>query len=174
MRVPILAVSGAFVLPFVVAQSSTSVEAAVSTVSPDSTAADANLFNYETLQLLPSDLDPLNDTMTAIFGFDNTTASTSEKRSGSCKTFPGDLFWPAPALWDLFNLLLGGKLIKAVPIAAPCHNGPYYVSKRNQISIFHKSNLLQRMPPSATISSPTLPIPICSMYISDICFIARN
>lgn len=128
MRFSILATAGAFALPLVVAQSSTSVDAAVSTVAPDSTAADADLFPYETLQLLPSDLDPLNDTMTAIFGFDDSTVSTAEKRSGTCKTFPGDPLWPAPVLWDLFKVLIGGKLIKAVPIAAPCHNGPYYVS----------------------------------------------
>jgi hypothetical protein len=130
MRLSILATAAAVALPFVVAQSSTTVEAAVSTVAPDSTGADADYFNYETLQLLPTDLDQLNASIAALFAFDNDTASDVEKRSSGCKTAPGDPLWPAPILWDLFNLLIGGKLIKAVPLASPCYNSYKYVSHR--------------------------------------------
>lgn len=128
MRLSIFA-TAAIVLPFVAAQSTTSVEAAVSTVAADSTAADIDLFAYEQLQLLPSDLEQLNETMAALFAPDNSTAvSATEKRGTTCKTVPGDLLWPIPLVWDLFNVLVGGKLIKAVPIASPCYKGPLYVS----------------------------------------------
>ncbi len=128
MRLSVLATAAAVGLPWVMAQSSTSIEAAVSTVAPDSTAAAIDYFGYETLQLFDTDLDQLNETTAALFAFDNDTASDVSKRFTGCKTAPGDFLWPQPILWQLFNLLLGGKLIKAAPIASPCYKSWGYVS----------------------------------------------
>lgn len=99
-------------------------EAAASTVtsSPD-------LLPFETVQLTESDLEPLNETLTSLFAFDDTaSANLTERSKVSCKTFPGDALWPAKWIWDIFDILLGGALIETVPIAAPCYAGQYYVS----------------------------------------------
>jgi hypothetical protein len=110
------------------AATATITDAAASTVTP---AADVELLPFELVQLTESDLDPLNETLTDLFGFDmdlySANALATEKRSTKCKTFPGDALWPIELIWDLFDILLGGALIKTVPIAAPCYPGKYYV-----------------------------------------------
>lgn len=35
--------------------------------------------------------------------------------------FPGDPMWPSDIVWDVFDLLLGGALIKTKPLASPCY-----------------------------------------------------
>jgi hypothetical protein len=40
----------------------------------------------------------------------------------ACRCFPGDSCWPPPAIWDEFNTTVGGRLIRTVPLAIPCHN----------------------------------------------------
>lgn len=42
-------------------------------------------------------------------------------KSGACRVFPGDEAWPSQETWDTFGKLLGGVLIKTVPIAALCY-----------------------------------------------------
>lgn len=51
-------------------------------------------------------------------------ASTTSKRAAAtgCKTFPGDASWPSDLIWDVFDLLTGGALIKTVPLASPCYD----------------------------------------------------
>lgn len=110
-------------------------EAAASVV-----VTDATLLPFETLQLTEDDITPLNDTLTALFGFDDvvvaeadTTADiTTAKRATAqvCKTFPGDALWPATWIWDLFDILIGGALVKTIPIAAPCYPGSGYNAAR--------------------------------------------
>ncbi|KAF5347957.1 hypothetical protein D9756_010213 [Leucocoprinus leucothites] len=39
-----------------------------------------------------------------------------------CRTFPGDRDWPSDLQWSAFNKTVGGRLIKTVPIGAPCHS----------------------------------------------------
>jgi hypothetical protein len=34
---------------------------------------------------------------------------------------PGDEEWPSALTWEIFDLLLGGSLIKATPLAAYCY-----------------------------------------------------
>lgn len=59
----------------------------------------------------------------ALFGFDdNSTATSKRSSSAKCKTYPGDALWPSAGVWDVFDLLLGGSLIKTVPIASPCYD----------------------------------------------------
>ncbi|KAI1116099.1 putative 6-hydroxy-D-nicotine oxidase [Nemania sp. NC0429] len=76
-------------------------------------------------------------TNVSLFAFpDNST--TGEVKRGlfdQCKTFPGDLLWPIPAAWKVFDLLTGGALIKTVPIGAACYkkSGHYDATKCNDI-----------------------------------------
>lgn len=45
--------------------------------------------------------------------------------SAICRCFPGDLCWPSDDTWQAFNTTLGGKLVKTVPLAAPCHDDTF-------------------------------------------------
>ncbi|KAK1590714.1 LOW QUALITY PROTEIN: isoamyl alcohol oxidase [Colletotrichum navitas] len=44
--------------------------------------------------------------------------------SCQCKCTPGDLFWPSDKEWGRLNSSVSGRLIRAVPPAAPCYTGP--------------------------------------------------
>ncbi|KAK1982749.1 hypothetical protein LZ30DRAFT_624744 [Colletotrichum cereale] len=44
--------------------------------------------------------------------------------SGQCKCTPDDLCWPSDKEWGRFNSSVSGRLIRAVPPAAPCYAGP--------------------------------------------------
>ncbi|KAK8074142.1 FAD-linked oxidoreductase [Apiospora phragmitis] len=39
----------------------------------------------------------------------------------SCRTIPSDAAWPDISVWAKLNDTVGGKLVAAVPLAAPCH-----------------------------------------------------
>lgn len=39
-----------------------------------------------------------------------------------CRTFPGDRDWPSDLQWSALNKTVDGRLIKTIPIGAPCHN----------------------------------------------------
>jgi hypothetical protein len=85
--------------------------------------SDAALLPSETLQLTDSVLDNLTSIGLAnasLFAFDSNI--TLEKRSSGCKVFPGDWNYPSILVWWIFDLLLGDRLIKTVPLAAPCYN----------------------------------------------------
>jgi hypothetical protein len=34
---------------------------------------------------------------------------------------PGDWLWPVDLVWDIFDILLGGVLLKPAPLAAACY-----------------------------------------------------
>lgn len=42
-----------------------------------------------------------------------------------CKTYASDANWPTGERWNAFNSSLGGALIKGIPPAAACYEGPY-------------------------------------------------
>jgi hypothetical protein len=45
--------------------------------------------------------------------------------AGMCRCFPGDPCWPSTSQWNAFNTSVGGRLIRTVPLASPCHTtGP--------------------------------------------------
>jgi hypothetical protein len=86
------------------------------------------LFHSETIQLTEQDLvaaaaEIQNATISDLFSFGahaNNTSATSG-RSHSCKLLPGDLSWPGNDTWKAFNSVLGGSLIRTVPLAASCY-----------------------------------------------------
>jgi len=95
----------------------------------------ADLFGFEKKQfdgLLTgangTGLDAAN--LTALFGFEKT--SQSSRKPGDrprCKAYPGTPEWPPAIVWKAFDLILGGALVKTVPLAAPCFNS--WPSERN-------------------------------------------
>ena len=67
-----------------------------------------------------------------LFGFDDEDSSDVEKRSNKCKTYPGDLLYPTKAVWKVFDLLTGGRLIKTIPYASVCYEGDLYDESKCQ------------------------------------------
>lgn len=69
---------------------------------------------------------------------DDDEDTTLEKRSlfGRCKTYPGDLLYPGKTVWKLFDILVGGALIKTVPFASVCYDdfGNFNEAKCNYIT----------------------------------------
>lgn len=85
----------------------------------------APLFQSETLQLTAESLSHLDRNHSALFDFGQNETDLKPRTWGAwahCKVFPGDLLWPLPFVWDLFDRLLGGTLIKTVPLAASCYS----------------------------------------------------
>lgn len=102
---------------------------AATTVAPTVDSA-PSLFYHERVQLTEGVLADVssalqNSDVAKMFAFagNSTSNSTVAKRGvhHRCKAMPGDLFWPLDLVWDLFDLLLGGRLIKTVPLAAYCY-----------------------------------------------------
>jgi hypothetical protein len=50
-----------------------------------------------------------------------------------CKYIPGDKQWPSDVEWAKFNETLGGALLKPLPLAAVCYNGPQYNPSRCEL-----------------------------------------
>ncbi|KAJ6111988.1 FAD linked oxidase N-terminal [Penicillium sp. IBT 18751x] len=101
--------------------------AAVQRVSSVSDAG-APLFTNEQLQLTEQILSTAAPNHTALFDFAK-NSSLSARAHSACKVFPGDVAWPSKFVWALFDELLGGALIKTVPLAAACYSSwPEYDS----------------------------------------------
>jgi len=91
------------------------------------TATDASVpyFTAETVQLTDdvlANLTALNLSNITLFDFPQEDVTATKRGVQSCKTFPGDLLWPIPLVWTVFDLLLGGALEQVTPLAAPCYN----------------------------------------------------
>lgn len=92
-------------------------------------ASGVEYFPYETLQLtgdvlvnLKTSLGSLSGSYAGLFAFGNSSnASLQSQAVRSCKLLPGDANWPSVSLWETFDGLLGGRLIKGDPAAAPCY-----------------------------------------------------
>ncbi|KAF2469921.1 FAD binding domain-containing protein [Lindgomyces ingoldianus] len=115
----------------------TSIEPAAATVAPTDTKAGVKLFDAETVQLTDKVIAILNTSDNTniadyahLFAFDTNASSVPEvakyRRSGFCKSAPGDLLWPSRIAWGIFDLLLGGALSPIVPIASPCYEDSVY------------------------------------------------
>lgn len=111
----------------------TTIDANVSTVAPAadtvsvaSSNATVPYFPDEAVQLTPdvlTNLTALNLTGVDMFDFGSTDDAVAKRASAACKVFPGDKAWPSDLIWTVFDLLLGGALIKTTPLAAPCYSG---------------------------------------------------
>ena len=61
--------------------------------------------------------------LVALFGFADSAQSKSNSDppdQPQCKAYPGTPEWPSETAWKAFDQLLGGTLIKTIPLAAPC------------------------------------------------------
>ncbi|KAL4746443.1 hypothetical protein BDW72DRAFT_210436 [Aspergillus terricola var. indicus] len=100
---------------------------AILAMSAAANASCSTLFPSETVQLTDAVLDKVVSTYNAsisdLFRSRNASASSSLARQSrhSCKLMPGDEEWPSALTWEIFDLLLGGSLIKATPLAAYCY-----------------------------------------------------
>ncbi|PWY96757.1 FAD-binding domain-containing protein [Aspergillus sclerotioniger CBS 115572] len=111
------------------AQSASSVgissSAAAATVTSPSAAPP--LFPGESVQLTDDVLTKAttalnNETLSRTFSFGvSNTTSVNGTRGHVCKVMPGDAAWPTESTWEVFDQLLGGSLIKPVPLAAYCY-----------------------------------------------------
>lgn len=106
---------------------SASLAGALSTAATEVSAP--SLFSHERVQLTEDVLSDVsaalkNDTLSSMFGFASSSTSNAVAERGlrhRCKTMPGDFLWPVDLVWNIFDILLGGRLIKTVPLAAPCY-----------------------------------------------------
>ncbi|PYH43024.1 FAD-binding oxidoreductase [Aspergillus saccharolyticus JOP 1030-1] len=82
------------------------------------------LFTGETIQLTEGVLHKLREaskgeSLSNQFGFGNEQSRTNITRQ--CKILPGDPAWPSQSTWDLFDQLLGGRLLRPSLLASPCY-----------------------------------------------------
>lgn len=104
-------------------------DARVGQVSPASVAG-APLFESEKFQLTDQDIAKLSHNLSALVKFGSHGADKSTHPTGKCKVFPGDHQWPSQYTWSALDNLLGGALIKTVPLAASCYSSwPEYDSE---------------------------------------------
>lgn len=110
---------------------STSTIKPASVTAPKTIVAGAPLQDAERVQLTDKVIDriasePRTSKFAEYFAFPNSTTNNGKlaKRAAesSCRTFPGDPYWPKDIIWDVFDDLLGGALIPTVPIGAPCYD----------------------------------------------------
>ncbi|KAL3462057.1 hypothetical protein BJX64DRAFT_149655 [Aspergillus heterothallicus] len=142
-----------------------------STVSSDG----KDYFDFELVQLLPEDLQALNDSDAVLFDFD-AADSESENDARSfhlCKVFPGDLLWPSKFIWGLLDFVTGGALVKGVPRASTCYDGPAYdaddceyLTSQWTDSYFHLDDPIEMLSPvyqGLTCQPTTDPSDNCTM-----------
>ncbi|KGO48556.1 FAD linked oxidase, N-terminal [Penicillium expansum] len=103
--------------------------ARVGQVSPASVAG-APLFDGEKFQLTDHDIAKLSQHQSALVKFGSEGSDKTTQPTGKCKVFPGDHQWPSQSEWSTLDSLLGGALIKTVPLAASCYSSwPEYDSE---------------------------------------------
>jgi hypothetical protein len=113
------------------------------------TDAEGRLFDFETVQLTDrvlADLATRGVPNASLFSFQSDTPSDANKhQSGQCKTYPGDVSWPSDPIWDLFNVLLDGALIKTIPDTAICYSNwsVYDASKCQNLTVNYADSYLR-------------------------------
>ncbi|KAI9651291.1 hypothetical protein NHQ30_001329 [Ciborinia camelliae] len=118
-------VAAAAVLGSVVsAQDTTTSTLSPATTTVVSTATPA-LFSSEVIQLTEGVLENVassinNASISDLFAFE-TNSTVSKRATKACKLLPGDDSWPVTSIWNTFDNLLGGALIKTTPLAAVCY-----------------------------------------------------
>ncbi|KAI2780458.1 FAD-binding domain-containing protein [Daldinia loculata] len=79
-------------------------------------------FAFEAEQLTEDDI---GDFSAIAFGNASTAAPPDDDDTPDCREYPGTPNWPLDEEWSRLNRSLGGALIKGVPPAAVCYDGPY-------------------------------------------------
>ncbi|KAH8895310.1 FAD-binding domain-containing protein [Thozetella sp. PMI_491] len=114
---------------------------ALAVVAPDSTDSSVDYFEFETSQLTDGVLANLTDVgLSGVDQFefaDSASSSARRRTTTACKAWPGTPGWPADLVWDIFDLLLGGALVKTVPLAAPCFDDWPSVRNDTQCAIIN-------------------------------------
>lgn len=105
--------------------STTSLAAASTTVVATTDSAPL-LFHNEKVQLTEGVLSDVaatlqNSTVANMFAFASDSSVAKRSVHNSCKVMPGDFLWPVELIWEVFDLLLGGSLIKTVPLGSYCY-----------------------------------------------------
>jgi hypothetical protein len=118
---------------------SDSIDAAAQVPATSSNSSAPLFDSTETVQLTNASLqnvvenNQLNASEASLFDFaDGELVNLAERgliarTYGSCKTAPGDTWWPSKLVWNIFDLLLGGALVKPPPIGAVCFKDPFGV-----------------------------------------------
>lgn len=111
------------------------------------------LFPFETLQLTDAVLSKLETSQ----ALQNLPISFGGKpkvgAAQACKAYPGEPGWPSDSVWRLFDLLLGGALIRTTPEAAICYpewGGNYTASSCTGLTgSWNNSTLRSGFPPNS-------------------------
>ncbi|RYP55412.1 hypothetical protein DL769_010187 [Monosporascus sp. CRB-8-3] len=82
-------------------------------------------FPFESVQLTNADVGNYS-----AINFGNKNAVPPVYDGPACKAYPGTPDWPLDDQWSRLNSSLGGALLKPVPIAAACYDGPYEDASR--------------------------------------------
>jgi hypothetical protein len=77
-------------------------------------------FPFETIQLSKEDVTAFPAVEFGDAAKPGTTYDTT-----ACKAFPGTPQWPAEEEWSRLNTTVGGALLKPIPEAAACYDGPH-------------------------------------------------
>lgn len=80
-------------------------------------------FPFESIQLSQSDIGNFS---AIAFGNVASQRFTFGSDGSECKAFPGTDGWPADDEWKRLNETLDGALLKPLPSAAACYEGPSY------------------------------------------------
>ena len=107
-------------------------QAPISVVAPAETTVSNTLVTLlpaEALQFTDSVFDRIaNDNATSnfadVFAFES-NSTLNGRRLSNCKTYPGDNLWPSKLVWNIFDLLLGRRLLTTEPIASPCYDSKW-------------------------------------------------
>lgn len=57
------------------------------------------------------------------------TSAGQTSTSFHCRCMPFDSCWPSVREWSQFNSTVNGRLIRTIPLAAPCHDPSYNASQ---------------------------------------------
>lgn len=81
-----------------------------------------NCFNfpYEAIELEENDVANFS-----AIAFANRSTTSPVYTGPDCKAYPGSAAWPLETAWAQLNSSLTGALLKPVPAAAVCYDGPY-------------------------------------------------
>ncbi|KAG0154026.1 hypothetical protein PDIDSM_1405 [Penicillium digitatum] len=91
--------------------------------------AGAMLFDSERFPLADHDIAKLKQHQSTLVEFGSNATGKTKRPLGKCKVLPGDHQWPSQSTWSALDDLLGGALIKTVPLAASCYSSwPEYDS----------------------------------------------